>query len=90
MKMRPDGRVKYSASEKRAFSLLRPQEQSTHVLCRKFYGAKKRLPYHSGQIIVNLMASLTRKAAINRESFRVAKSRRAGPHPITFWLEPRA
>ena len=86
MKLKTDGHMKYSARESRVFSLLRTQEQSTLILCQQFY-QPKRPPFHGRQIILGLLSSLARKAIANRESFRVRKSSRAGPYPISFWVE---
>jgi hypothetical protein len=79
----------YSPGEQKVLSLLKTKPQTSTDLCRRFY-APEEPAYHGRQIIVGLVTSLAKKTALHRERFRVMKTARAGPNPISCWIEERA
>jgi hypothetical protein len=83
-----DLKVRYSNKERELFAFLRSDIRRTSVdLAKLRY--KGRVPYHGKANVNAVLRSLTAKVAVNREPFRIHKSKRAGPHPIEFWVEAR-
>lgn len=78
--------INYSPNEQKVLKLLTARPQNSVTLCEKFYQPEKP-PYYGRQIIIGLMSSLMRKTKLNKEPFKVHKSKRGGPHPISFWKE---
>lgn len=81
-----DGAVKYSPGEKKIFTLLPAKQKTTSDIAIDYYG-KGKVPYHGRQIVVGLLSSLQRKVRLNREPFRIMKTKRSGPIPMSFWVE---
>ncbi len=80
--------MRYSPTERRLRALLRPEPKTTEDLSTALYKGRER-PFHARKAVVGALTSLAAKVDANREPLRVARSRRAGPHPISFWLEER-
>jgi hypothetical protein len=83
--------VSYSEAEVDILNLLssgRDNARSTTELVELRYGTDA--PFHALSIVRTTIASLSRKADRNKESWRVVKSKRQGPHPISYWIEKRA
>ncbi len=80
--------VRYSPTEQRLRALLRREPKTTEELTRALYRGRVA-PYHARKAVVGALTSLASKTDANDEAFRVARTRRAGPHPISFWLEER-
>lgn len=86
------GAVRYSPEEQRIFRLLPKdgRQRSSTAILNRFYGvADQGPPFHKRKIVIGLLSSLMRKTDCNKEHFRVCKTKRSGPIPISFWLEPR-
>lgn len=82
-----NGRVSYSAAERRMFALLGTELRSSADLCKSFYG--KRAPYNARKITIVVLSSLIRKTKHNKERFFIKKTKRSGPIPILFWLKEK-
>jgi len=82
-------RIAYSAREQRALRLLKSRPQETTALCKLLYHPAEP-PFYGQQTIVGMLSTLARKVEINNESYRVRKSNRIGPKPISFWKEEQA
>lgn len=86
------GVVKYSPGEQRIFRLL-PKDgrpRTSAIITKLFYGmALDEVPIHGRKIVIGLLSSLMKKSDINSETFCVRKTRRSGPIPMSFWIEPR-
>lgn len=52
----------------------------------RYYG-KGNIPLNGRKIVIGLLSSLKRKVTMNRESFKVMKTKRSGPLPMSFWIE---
>jgi len=78
--------IRYSPSETKLLELLKPKPQDSIALCERYYRPRKP-PYNGRKIIVGALTSLAEKARQNKESFRIRKSKRAGPNPMNFWVE---
>lgn len=48
------------------------------------------IPLNAQKIVVGRMDTIAKKLAHNGDTRRLQKSKRAGPHPIEFWLETAA
>jgi hypothetical protein len=84
-----EGNIRYSPSERRAFHAV-PQDGTpinTLDIIERVY--KENKPFHARQMILGVMTSLANKIDANHEAFMILKTKRAGPNPISFWLEPR-
>ena len=84
-------KVRYSLGEQSLFALL-PQsgaQVTSAILTKKFYGSRIEEVYNARKIIICMLASLMRKADFNKEPFRIKKTQRTGPIPISFYLEKR-
>lgn len=56
------------------------------ALVGKYYPAGA-VPLNGQQLVIGRMRAIGRKAERNDETWRVRKSPRAGPNPISFWIE---
>ena len=45
--------------------------------------------FHKRQSILASLSTLGRKIEVNKERFRLRRSKQRGPHPIEWWLEKR-
>ena len=84
------GVVGYSERERRLFEAL-PKDGgrvNTLDLAKSLFGDEEVL--NARQLVMVAMRALQTKARINQERFDIRNSERAGPHPIEFWVEPRA
>jgi hypothetical protein len=79
---------KYSKGEQKVFECLNGKETSTTEILNHFYRGTKR-PINGRKIIISVLRSLQVKIDWNKEPFRLASSKRRGPHPISVWLEKR-
>lgn len=85
MKLKSELQAKepYSATERRVFDAL-PKGKSamtTSALLDKIHGGRPE--GHARNILNSVIRSLIRKMNRNEEPFRIEKSKRRGPHPIT-------
>lgn len=85
--LRSDPKVNYSETEAAIMSLLGRRPLSSVEIARRHYNGSG--PYHGQKIVSGLLRSLVDKVDHNREAFRVAHTKRRGPHPMSFWLEER-
>lgn len=82
--------MKYSAGEEKMLGTLRKGRKraaSSLEIAEQFYAGD--IPFHGRKIVISLLASLSKKAEANGEPFRVGRTKRRGPHPVSFWLEER-
>lgn len=78
--------IAYTPNEDRLLTILEiDKETDTRTIASKLYGRSP--PRYAQNSVVSVLNNLTRKVRRNRERFRIRKSRRAGPHPIKFWIE---
>jgi hypothetical protein len=61
---------------------------TTADLVEAYYGSE--VPLNARNIVVGRLRMIAAKAVHNAEPWRIAKSNRAGPHPMEFWLEKAA
>jgi len=85
--------LRYSRGERGIFALL-PQGgneplSSTDLTLRKYKKAAA-IPFNGRKIVIGLLASLKKKVEANDEPFRIMSTPRAGPLPISFWVERKA
>jgi hypothetical protein len=81
-------RHKYSPTEQRLRALLRPEPKTTEEISRLLY-RNREAPYHARKSALVALTSLADKLDLNRDPLRLARTERAGPYPISFWLERR-
>jgi hypothetical protein len=85
--------IKYSRGEQGIFALL-PQSSSAPLsstdLTLLKYQKKAAIPFNGRKIVIGLLASLKKKVEANDEPFRILSTPRAGPLPISFWVERKA
>ena len=86
MNLSADKKVKYSPIEQKVFAVLSRKQKTSTDITAAIYPKRDR-PYYARQTVVGALDKLTKKALKNRESFKVMKSKRKGPHPIHFWIE---
>lgn len=84
--LRSDG--KYSPGERKIFAILSRVPVSTISIAEARW-QNGDAPVNSRHVIIGAIRSLQRKIEANREPFRIAGTRRLGPKPMSFWLEPR-
>ncbi len=85
MKLTSEGVVPYSEAERAAFKLLSSKKRTTTSQVESL-GKEDMFAANS---LIGVLSTLARKVEINKEPFRVMKSRRRGPHPSEHWLEKR-
>ena len=85
MKLKSDGAVRYSLGEQRIFALLKESPRDSAEIADLYYGAE--IPFHGRHIVIGLLAGLIKKTEANNEPFQIMKTKRAGPHPMAFWLK---
>lgn len=81
-------KVNMSVRESDLFALLSHDPQTTLELLQKYYGRKAR-PFNARAVITGRLRSISDKLDHNRDGVVIRKSPRAGPNPISYWLEPR-
>lgn len=79
-------KIAYSAREQQILGLLKARPQESTTLCQLLYYPDEP-PFYGQQATISLLATVARKAAHNNEAFRICKSERAGPRPMSFWKE---
>lgn len=80
-------RIRYSPSERRAFAALRGRRRiNTKDIARSVYNGRRE-PRHAVTTTVGTLKSLQLKVKLNKETFRIMRSKRRGPHPVEFWIE---
>lgn len=91
MKLTTDGEVPYSKTEKKLFDLLSTKKQTTLELVESFLGDRakddRNILYPNAVVNITLRV-LAKKVVLNGEPFRLLRSQRRGPHPISHWIEP--
>lgn len=82
--------MKYSPTEERVLKIIRAVPRgsalSTPEIARRMYRGREE-PYNARQVALFVMNNLRKKTKLNREKFRIEKSKRCGPAPIHFWWE---
>jgi hypothetical protein len=87
--MRLSGKtIKYSPQEIKVFGVLKKKPQSTLDLKRQLYTPKTE-PFFGRQTVIAAIRSLSKKIEANKEPFVIRQTRHAGPHPMSFWIEPK-
>lgn len=81
--------MRYSKGEQRIFNLLRGAQRSSQELAVAYYGTASAVPFNGRKIVIGLLRSLSEKITSNGEPFRLQNTARAGPKPMSFWLEGR-
>ncbi len=80
----------FSAKEERLLSLV-PQAPgritSVELAGRYYDGEEGELPLNAQKIVIGRMDTIGKKLDYNADTRTLHKSKRAGPHPIEFWLE---
>lgn len=84
-KLKTEGKVKYSKGEQATFKALSDKPRSSTAILGKIY--PDEIPYTGRKVMIVMLQSLRRKMLINKEPFKLVNSKRAGPHPMEFWLE---
>ena len=79
---------KYTPNEQKLLALLEelggtPTDSSIIV---KRHFARRKAPRFARQSVVSVLNALVIKVQRNRETFRIHKTKRSGPHPIKYWL----
>lgn len=83
----------FSLKEERLLSLVPsiPKTISSIDLATSYYAAEDgEPPLNAQKIVIGRMDTIGKKLAHNQDPRRLHKSKRAGPHPIEFWLETAA
>lgn len=83
----------FSVKEERLLSLVpaTPAKISSIDLAAAYYaGEDGEPPLNAQKIVVGRMDTIGKKLAHNGDERRLQKTKRAGPHPIEFWLETAA
>ncbi len=81
----------YSPREKELLALIRStgnRRLTTSELMDKVFGDNP--PFNARQSLLSTLTNLDRKIERRREKFKLKKSPRRGPKPVSFWLEERA
>jgi hypothetical protein len=81
--------VTYSEMERRIFESLpkNGEKISTNELVERIYGNSP--PFNARGAIVAMGKKLMQKTVMNDEDFRIGRSTRNGPHPVTWWIQQR-
>lgn len=79
----------FSMREEKLLALIpsAPSRISSSDLSAAYYVGDKQAPLNAQKIVVGRMDTIAKKLAHNGDARRLQKSKRAGPHPIEFWLE---
>lgn len=80
----------FSLKEERLLSLIPvglDGISSTELASRYYADDPQGAPLNAQKIIIGRMDTIGKKLAHNGDARRLRKSKRAGPHPIEFWLE---
>lgn len=78
----------YSQNERRLFALLSKRPVSSTDIMHAYYGGVRKVPWNGRVRMMNVMRSLMRKMAHNKESVTIVHSPRAGPNPVDFRIIP--
>lgn len=81
----------YSQSEKRVLDIILSERMAidTRELMAKFYSYQRHRPRNAIVIVGGVARSLIAKVRSNREKFVITKTRRCGPHPVSYAAEKR-
>ena len=84
--MASTAKVKYSELEQRLLNLVprNGDKISTPDLIAKFYG--RSVPFNGRAIIGGMMRTIIRKSLHNKEPWKILKTPRSGPKPISYWI----
>lgn len=85
--LRSEKVVGYSPQERALFALLREEPRDSETISKLYYNGS--MPYHGRRIVSTTLRELVHKVERNRESFRIIRSKRSGPIPMSFWLEAK-
>ncbi len=83
----------FSQREERLLSLVptAPGTITSVELAGRYYdGEEGDPPLNAQKIVIGRMDTIGKKLEHNKDARRLQKSKRAGPHPIEFWLETAA
>jgi hypothetical protein len=82
---------RYSPNEQLLIGLLKKKRgkpvTSKEIVALHY--TKKPPPMYARESVVTALSTLMKKIAWNKEDFKIQKSRRAGPRPISYWIEER-
>lgn len=84
---------RYSPSERKVFGLLvKMTRRSGRVtitdVAKKYYAGEEQIPINGPTVVRGVIATLAEKMRRNGEEVAIARTRRAGPDPVRYWLEP--
>jgi len=87
--LEPD-KINYSVSERELFRLL--PKNGSKISSTKLTELKMKMlgdwdVEHPQKNVTIAMTSLRKKVEVNREAFRICRTKRCGPHPIQYWVE---
>lgn len=83
-------RGRYSPNEIDLINLLSAQrgQRVNSLTIVSLHYQRRRRPAHAQRSVVSVLNSLAKKVRRNREDFRIGKTKRCGPYPIEYWMEP--
>lgn len=90
IKLKESDVVKYSPSERLLFNLLPKDGKTinTEELTKQFYRKRgQTIPVNGRVTVTGTLAKLGQKAVLNREPFKIRRTKRSGPNPIEAWVE---
>ena len=79
-------KIGYSERERRLFRVIAGR---VRITTSDLGGKGLSESFHARQSIVASLVGLARKMEANRETLRLCRSERRGPHPSEWWLEAR-
>lgn len=82
----------FSLREEKLLALIpsAPARISSVDLAAAYYTGEPEVPLNAQKIVIGRMDTIGKKLSHNGDVRRLGKSKRAGPHPIEFWLETAA
>lgn len=85
-----DGTVKYAPAERDVFRVLNAQKKKINSIELTLLLSNGEPAYNGVSLTGAALRSLARKVELNDEPFRIMRTRRAGPKPISWWVEKKA
>ena len=79
-------KIGYSERERRLFRVIAGR---VRITTSDLVGKGLSESFHARQSIVASLVGLARKMDANRETHKLCRSERRGPHPSEWWLEAR-
>jgi hypothetical protein len=77
--------IDYSPQERRALAALQHSRVplSTDELCERIYQGREK-PWNARKAVTSVLRGLIEKVTVNREAFRIVKSKRSGPYQVEY------